>query len=185
MQQRVFKKMPRTSTAAAEADISAHAVPVGPRVTGTHFGTWYEVVGNTNKFDHFLDSKFQARHWCFTWNWPGGEYEIGGPRLTLEDFRWGRYLVYQGEIGSGGDKYPEGIYHYQGYVEFEKPVRLSALKKVLVMRMRLAAPAHASIYAQGRSATQSALRVFSITSLHVVFKLLSGMSRVRASDAYC
>lgn len=53
---------------------------------------------------------------------------LGGVAIDLRMFYAGaakpRYIVYQGEIGA------EGTYHYQGYVEYDRPVRMTALKKV-------------------------------------------------------
>lgn len=58
----------------------------------------------------------QKAHWCFTWNNPDGHIEW--PSNV-------RYAVYQLEEGE------EGTQHFQGYVEFERSVRFSALKKLL------------------------------------------------------
>lgn len=61
----------------------------------------------------------QARHWCFTWNNP--------PSGTMDwsEHKTVRYAVYQKEEGENGTP------HFQGYVEFTRPTRLGALKKIL------------------------------------------------------
>jgi len=63
----------------------------------------------------------QHRTWCFTLNNPGAT--CTDTLSTLLDFP--RYLVYQLEVGE------QGTEHFQGYVEFSKPKRLTALKKLL------------------------------------------------------
>lgn len=60
----------------------------------------------------------QQRSWCFTLNNPDG-------LLDFDDFNDARYLIYQEETGA------EGTHHLQGYVEFTKPKRLAAVKKIL------------------------------------------------------
>lgn len=62
-----------------------------------------------------------SRNWCFTLNNPRGQINV-----DLESSPNVRYAVYQLEMGE------EGTTHYQGYVEFSKPQRLSAMKKLLV-----------------------------------------------------
>lgn len=61
----------------------------------------------------------QARHWVFTINNPGDELIDGDAIPDL------RYMVYQRESGE-----KEGTVHYQGYLEFSKPKRMGALKKI-------------------------------------------------------
>jgi len=59
-----------------------------------------------------------ARNWCFTWNNP-----IGNP--SFSDYPNITYAVYQRESGE------EGTEHFQGYVEFSKVQRITAVKKIL------------------------------------------------------
>lgn len=61
-----------------------------------------------------------ARNWCFTLNNPD---DIKDKFILWPDSV--RYAIYQLEIGASGTK------HLQGYVEFDKVQRLSAVKKVL------------------------------------------------------
>lgn len=56
-----------------------------------------------------------ARHWCFTLNNPTNELEF-----DADDIRYAIWQKEQGELGTP---------HYQGYVEFKQPVRLSRLQK--------------------------------------------------------
>lgn len=60
----------------------------------------------------------QARHWVFTINNPGEDLIDGDAIPDL------KYMVYQQERGENGTN------HYQGYLEFSKPKRLGALKKI-------------------------------------------------------
>jgi hypothetical protein len=60
-----------------------------------------------------------SRHWCFTLNNPKDQ-------LNFEDVKWCKYAIWQKE--SAPDT---GTEHYQGYVEFSKPVRMSALRTAL------------------------------------------------------
>lgn len=62
----------------------------------------------------------QSKYWVFTINNPG---ELDAPENWLFQYDI-NYLVYQQEIGA------ENTPHYQGYVEFNKLTRLSALKKI-------------------------------------------------------
>lgn len=61
-----------------------------------------------------------SRNWCFTLNNPDGQINV-----DLELHPQMRYAVYQLEQGE------HGTTHYQGYVEFAKPQRLSAMKNLL------------------------------------------------------
>lgn len=62
-----------------------------------------------------------AKHWCFTWNNPPGDdqmvYDI------VKDWNT-TYLVFQSEVGESGTP------HIQGYAEFEKPMRLTSIRKL-------------------------------------------------------
>lgn len=58
------------------------------------------------------------RFWMFTWN----NYD-GMPALM--DFKYGRYMVWQEELGENGTP------HIQGYLELTRGVRMSALRAVL------------------------------------------------------
>lgn len=60
----------------------------------------------------------QARHWCYTDNNPDTLFD-------WSDIPDCRYAIYQEEVGENGN------YHHQGYVEFNRPKRLAALKKIL------------------------------------------------------
>lgn len=67
-------------------------------------------------------STSEAKHWCFTWN-------DADDKLTYEDVidklaEHCDYLVFQQEVGEEGTK------HYQGYAEFTKAKRLSAIQKL-------------------------------------------------------
>jgi len=66
------------------------------------------------------DTPTQSRYWVFTINNP---IDTDAPEHWLfeQDIN---YLVYQEEIGA------ENTHHYQGYVEFTKLMRLTALKKL-------------------------------------------------------
>jgi len=59
------------------------------------------------------------RAWCFTFNNPPNHTTI------LGSLQYCRYAIYQMETGESGTP------HAQGYVEFSKPLRLAALKKML------------------------------------------------------
>lgn len=61
-----------------------------------------------------------ARHWCFTQNNPKDELDF-----DERPVKWLRYCVWQKEQGDGG------TVHYQGYMEFSRAVRLSALRKAV------------------------------------------------------
>ena len=63
----------------------------------------------------------QRRVWCFT---------INNPKRQIKPSKWAdcRICVWQLEEGA------EGTRHYQGYVEFTKPHRLGAVKKLKGMR---------------------------------------------------
>lgn len=65
----------------------------------------------------------QARFWCFTLNNPEGMMDFS----IVPDVR---YAIYQHEMGDSGTP------HFQGYIEFKKPKRLSWL------RNRVASNAH-------------------------------------------
>lgn len=65
----------------------------------------------------------KSRRWVFTWNNPDVE---GGDLVSGRE--WGphfRCAVWQCEIGVSGTR------HFQGYAEFERSIRLAALKRVL------------------------------------------------------
>lgn len=64
------------------------------------------------------DSKSPARAWCFTLNNPADH-------TTIFAILNARYAVYQMERGE------QGTLHAQGYAEFQRPMRLAALKKLL------------------------------------------------------
>ena len=59
------------------------------------------------------------RAWCFTLNNPDG-------LLDFDDFADARYLVYQMELAP-----TTNTPHFQGYVEFDRPKRLSAVRRIL------------------------------------------------------
>lgn len=59
----------------------------------------------------------QARHWCFTLNNPDGLLDCEQAPKSLH------YCVYQEEIGENGTN------HFQGYLQFNRPVRLAAIKR--------------------------------------------------------
>lgn len=68
------------------------------------------------------DSTKRARTWCFTWNNPPGVSENALEKAFDEgDYR---YLVAQLEVGKSGTP------HWQGYVEWKRPMRFNALKKL-------------------------------------------------------
>jgi len=62
-----------------------------------------------------------AKHWCFTWNNPPGDdqmvYDIIKEWPTT-------YVVFQSEVADSGTP------HIQGYVEFDKPQRLTSIRKM-------------------------------------------------------
>ena len=57
-------------------------------------------------------------HWCFTLNNPTGH-------IDWENLRYVRYAIYSEEIGDNGN------YHFQGYIECRRQVRLSYFRKEL------------------------------------------------------
>lgn len=61
----------------------------------------------------------QARSWCFTVNNPEGDCPLTAGEGHV------RYAVWQLERGE------RGTYHWQGYAEFDRPVRLAHLKGLL------------------------------------------------------
>ncbi len=64
-----------------------------------------------------------AKFWCFTLNNPQLAEEAFGNMIALE---WQiRYVVFQHETGE------EGTPHYQGYVEFNRRKRFTAVKRLL------------------------------------------------------
>lgn len=64
----------------------------------------------------------QARHWCFTLH---GDVDHPPSTEVKDEKKLIRYMVYQPEICPESKRF-----HWQGYVEFSKPVRLTALKKM-------------------------------------------------------
>ena len=61
----------------------------------------------------------RTRNWCFTVNNPEENEE-----LAYKEWEDLRYIVFQRERGANN------TIHIQGYVQFKKPKRLSALKKL-------------------------------------------------------
>lgn len=72
------------------------------------------VKGNTKL------SRPEGKRWCFTLNNPKYDHET---MITM--FGDVNYYVFQKEKGEKGTE------HYQGYIEFKKKIRLSALKKII------------------------------------------------------
>lgn len=75
-----------------------------------------------------------SRNYCFTWNNP-----TSTPRELCDILEpIVKYAVFQTERGEGrventGDLTPRGTEHYQGYVELKKPMRITALQKIVKM----------------------------------------------------
>lgn len=92
--------------------------------TSNHESTLME-EGNNNVNSRNTDGT--ARLWCFTWNNPDGL--IDWARTKDDDgealVTHVRYAVYQLEVGDNGTE------HFQGYVEFDRSVRLSHCRRVL------------------------------------------------------
>lgn len=65
-----------------------------------------------------MSRESQSKRWAFTWNNPGEQRPVWAP-TDME------YLVYQGERGANGTE------HIQGYVRFNRRVRLSQAKRLL------------------------------------------------------
>lgn len=63
-----------------------------------------------------------AKHWCFTWNDADDKIDQDIVKNVLA--KHCDYLVYQEEKGADGTK------HYQGYAEFTKATRLTAINKL-------------------------------------------------------
>lgn len=63
----------------------------------------------------------QARRYCFTINNP----DLNESIINLDTFQHARYIIYQFELGA------QSTPHIQGYVEFERPRRLAALRAEL------------------------------------------------------
>lgn len=70
--------------------------------------------GNTNA---------RVRNWCFTINNPTITPIALGSKLTAHPHF--RYVVFQSEAGANGTT------HYQGYIEFSKPIRFNACKNII------------------------------------------------------
>lgn len=66
-----------------------------------------------------------SRSWCFTINNPTLEDQILLENATC------RYLIYGHETGENG------THHLQGYIEFDKPIRLNKLKNTIMPRAHL------------------------------------------------
>jgi len=67
----------------------------------------------------------QARRWCFTWNnYTQLDYDGIKSGRTLAGGNV-RYLIMGREVGASGTS------HLQGYVEFSRPTRLNACKRIL------------------------------------------------------
>jgi len=60
----------------------------------------------------------QSRRWCFTINNP-----LPSDFPTLENVQHSRFIIYQRERGA------QETEHIQGYVEFNRPIRLAAIKR--------------------------------------------------------
>lgn len=81
----------------------------------------------------------QSKDWCFTWNNPSDD-EI----LSINDWDY-KYLIFQKEVGQNGTP------HLQGFIQFEKQTRLSALKKLskrIHWEKRRGSPYEASHYCE-------------------------------------
>jgi len=62
-----------------------------------------------------------AKHWCFTLNNPTVDDAMVYEMVSCWPIE---YVAVQREVGESGTE------HLQGYVEFEKPQRLSSIKKL-------------------------------------------------------
>lgn len=69
----------------------------------------------------------QAKHWVFTWNDKDDKYTYEDVIDRLAPHC--DYLVFQQEKGEGTEK-QQGTKHFQGYCEFKKPLRFSAVQKL-------------------------------------------------------
>jgi hypothetical protein len=65
----------------------------------------------------------QSKYWCFTLNFADGR-PSEAEYFTLADLPGATYLVYQLERGENG------VYHFQGYVEFDSKKRGSTVKRL-------------------------------------------------------
>jgi len=68
-----------------------------------------------------------AKHYVFTWN----NYTLAPEALADVLMPHVTYAVFQKEIGNGTSGVPAGTPHYQGYLELKKPLRITALVKIL------------------------------------------------------
>jgi len=64
------------------------------------------------------NTALQGRNWCFTLNNPESQLDFDSPGIP-----WLSYAVWQAEMGD------RGTYHFQGYMHFSRPVRLSGILK--------------------------------------------------------
>lgn len=65
----------------------------------------------------------QATHWVFTLNLPNKD--INNNNLELLDLSFAKYSIYQLELSESG------TFHYQGYVELKRSVRLTTMCNLL------------------------------------------------------
>lgn len=72
-------------------------------------------------FHNLLNTMTRARNWCFTINNPENNIELSADEIERFHIR---YLVWQKEQGE------QNTEHIQGYIEFSKVKRMSALKKM-------------------------------------------------------
>lgn len=73
---------------------------------------------------HLLSQSYvimsRARNWCFTWNNPDGSMDV-----DIEHDERIVYAVWQLEVGA------QGTEHFQGYLEYDRPVTIGQIKKGL------------------------------------------------------
>lgn len=72
-----------------------------------------------------------AKHWCFTINNPDVDDAMAHDMLSQWPYQ---YIAVQREIGGSGTE------HLQGYVEFDKPMRLTGIKKLPLAGMAALKP---------------------------------------------
>lgn len=111
--------------AAAPASAPAAASPLGPGPVVARRSA-APPVPNISREEEGEDpparGKSRKRQWCFTLNAVAAA-PLPPPWTSLP--QGARYLVFQEEVGA------QGTHHYQGYIEFDKPASLQAVKEAL------------------------------------------------------
>lgn len=82
------------------------------------------------------NNRAQYRNWCFTLNNPTRPERIFWRTIGTEGHENVMFISYQSEWPDrGSNGVVPGTYHYQGYIELKKPMRLSTMKNVFGRRV--------------------------------------------------